>query len=122
MKYFFYDKSFEENKDMFRFLAKRYHPDKLSGNEDMMKQINDEWNVYVKEYNKPYCQKEVRKFSFYVPTTEPEEEQKEDGIMYMGQMYTGTEIEIIKKIALKYGGLTMKEFVESKLWQDYMNR
>lgn len=138
MKYFSYDKPYQENRKLYLSLCNIYHPDKPTGNEDMIKEINGEWETYEKTYQKNIHHIETKpvekdtddvytfggfmeEFMFGFMETIIEDEDETNYVIFRGKKYSGSESEILEQIALKYGGLTLMEFTNSKEWQDYLN-
>jgi len=112
---YFTENSYEENKAMHTMLCKRYHPDNQdTGSEDMMKEINAEWELYKNSFETPAVK---------VNNAESVTEQpKEDFVMFKGRKYTGTPREIFESVALRYGGLDLQELTNNKDYEDYCDR
>lgn len=126
MIYFFYDKTYEENRKIFLSLCKKYHPDKATGDEALMKEINSEWELYKDTYNDKQDNKTelgdvINAFWEAIMEHQDEEEEQTNYVIWRGKKYSGTEDEIVQEIALRYGGLTLLEFLSSKEWKDYLN-
>lgn len=124
MKYFSYNKSYEENRKLFLSLCNKHHPDKPTGNQEAMKEINSEWGLY-KETHADKSTEQIDGWgvfgAFYDAMCGMEEEEETNYVIWRGKKYSGSENEILRKVALEYGGLTLMEFVNSKQWQDYLN-
>lgn len=128
MKYFSYNKTYEENKKEFRLLSKRYHPDKSTGNEEVMKAVNNEWELYEKTHNaRPPDRSDMGQFveafweALQMHIEYEEEPDEREYIMFMGREYLIDE-NILQTIALRYGGLGLMQFTSSKEWQEYINK
>lgn len=128
MKYFSYNKSYEENRKFFLSLCNCHHPDKPTGNEDLMKEINSEWELYAKRNNSNILNKTedgitewdiINAFATAL-FNEEEEEIEEEYVMFKGRKYIIDE-NIIETIALRYGGLGVIEFLNSPEWKDRLN-
>lgn len=136
LKYFSLEDSYEENKKMYRILANQYHPDKPTGNDDMMKEINAEWEKIgkyfdsgkkVEEYkyenksNKDLFWETIIGFSRVLFDDEDESEQQKNYITFKGIQYDLEDEDILRKVAMKHGGLGLLEFTSTPQWQDYIN-
>lgn len=129
MKYFSFHKTYEENRKEFLTLCKQHHPDRPTGNEAIMKQVNSEWESYEK-FHKTHTVKPIQapRYQFRQPSgleiifqmfkamnSQPEY------ITFRGAKYIIDE-NILKTIALRYGGMGLLEFVHSKEWQDHIKK
>lgn len=136
LKYFSLKNSYEENKKLHRILANQYHPDKPTGNEDMMKEINLEWekvdvylnsvkkdkeNGYENIGNKDLFWETIIGFSRVLFDDEDESEQQKNYITFKGIQYDLEDEDILRKVAMKHGGLSLLEFTSTPQWQDYIN-
>ena len=126
--YFSYDKTCDENKRAFRILVKQYHPDKPTGNEEIFKAINNEWEYYNNTRTAHVSQKTdvhmgdvLNAFWDAFGMNETEEDAEEEVIMFMGILYI-IDDDILRTIALRHGGIGLTQFVNSKEWQAYLNR
>lgn len=127
MKYFSYDKTYEENRKLFLSLCNKHHPDKPTGNQEVMKEINSEWGLY-KETHADKSTEQIDGWdvfgAFYDAMRgmeEEEEEIEEEYIMFKGRKYIIDE-NILQTIALRFGGLGLIEFTNSQEWQDHLNK
>lgn len=127
LKYFSLKDSYEENKKMFRILVNQYHPDKPTGNEDMMKEINLEWekvNEYFEHGKKQYCQHEICECDDDETDDNNDdlfEQEEKLYVTFKGIEYNLCDEDILRKIAIKHGGLGLMEFQMSDEWQEYIN-
>lgn len=132
MKYFDRNKSYEENKKIFRELCKKYHPDKSTGNEEVMKEINNEWESYTKGHTNNIPNKTDGRvnhseivWAFWEAMMmfqdDEEEVEEKEYITFRGRKYLIDE-NILETIALRYGGLGLMEFTSSKEWNDYIKK
>lgn len=137
LKYFSLEDSYEENKKLYRILANQYHPDKPTGNEDMMKEINMEWekvNEYFdsgnaipkqnrsQHFNNDIFWETIFKFSREILDDEEDELEEKRYITFNGIKYDLHDENILERIAIRHGGLSLIEFTRSKVWQDYINQ
>lgn len=124
MKYFSYDKTYQENRKKYLSLCNIHHPDKPTGNQEIMKEINSEWELY-KETHADEPAEEIDGWdvfgAFYDAVLSMKEEEETNYVVWRGKKYSGSEDEILGKVALEHGGLSLIEFVTSKQWQDYLN-
>lgn len=128
MKYFDYNKTYEENRKAFTSLCKKYHPDTRTGNEEIMKAVNNEWELYRDTYSNKNNQQiagwdVVEAFWDIFQDAEQEEDESdgEEYIVFMGKEYLIDE-NILRTIALRYGGLGLMQFTNSREWQDYIKK
>lgn len=131
--YFSYQKSFEENKKSYRTLSMKHHPDKPTGNEEVMKAINDEWETYEKNHKTLFSLPDSKTIHpesawesifAHIRVIFPDEDEEEDEleyIMFKGSKYLVDE-NILETIARRHGGMGLLEFLHSKAYQDYINK
>lgn len=134
LKYFSLKDSYEENKKLHRILVNQYHPDKPTGNEDMMKEINAEWETIEKYFTsgkQPISdtinmnQDIIFESILYAVNQIFQKPYKSESspinyIIFNGIKYNLDDSKLLEKIALRHGGLGLMEFMNSKEWQDYI--
>lgn len=125
--------SFEDNKELYRTLCKQYHPDKPTGDVEIMKRINSEWEKITELNEEPKyileplggVANDLRNLfdalADAILNNAPiqKEEPEEKFIIFKGVKYYRNDERILEKIALRHGGLTLMEFMNSAGWKKF---